>query len=195
MDVVGKLKHPNIVRLRAYYYAKEEKLLVYDYLPNGSLHNLLHGNRGPGRIPLDWTKRISLVLGTAKGLARIHAEYNTSKIPHKNVKASNVLLDKNKVACVLDIGLLLLLNLVYAIARLGASEQVEVKRLSQEADVYTFGVLVLEVAMGSAVGAGWHGSSNVGEVSAVKEEVFDEELLRYKNIKEELVAMDLPTVQ
>ena len=43
MDVVGKLKHPNIVRLRAYYYAKEEKLLVYDYLPNGSLYTLLHG--------------------------------------------------------------------------------------------------------------------------------------------------------
>lgn len=45
MDLVGKLKHPNIVRLRAYYYAKEEKLLVYDYLPNGSLHALLHGNK------------------------------------------------------------------------------------------------------------------------------------------------------
>ena len=43
MDVIGKLKHPNIVRFRAYYYAKEEKLLVYDYLPNGSLHSLLHG--------------------------------------------------------------------------------------------------------------------------------------------------------
>lgn len=43
MDVIGKLKHPNIVKLRAYYYAKEEKLLVYDYMPNGSLHSLLHG--------------------------------------------------------------------------------------------------------------------------------------------------------
>jgi hypothetical protein len=43
MDVIGKLKHQNIVRFRAYYYAKEEKLLVYDYLPNGSLHSLLHG--------------------------------------------------------------------------------------------------------------------------------------------------------
>lgn len=43
MDVIGKLKHPNIVKLRAYYYAKEEKLLVYDYLSNGSLHALLHG--------------------------------------------------------------------------------------------------------------------------------------------------------
>lgn len=43
MDVIGKLRHPNIVRFRAFYYAKEEKLLVYDYLPNGSLHSLLHG--------------------------------------------------------------------------------------------------------------------------------------------------------
>ena len=43
MDVIGKLKHPNVVRLKAYYYAKEEKLLVYDYLSNGSLHALLHG--------------------------------------------------------------------------------------------------------------------------------------------------------
>lgn len=43
MDVIGKLRHPNVVRFRAFYYAREEKLLVYDYLPNGSLHSLLHG--------------------------------------------------------------------------------------------------------------------------------------------------------
>ncbi|KAK4481142.1 hypothetical protein RD792_012020 [Penstemon davidsonii] len=43
MDVIGKLRHPNVVRFRAYYYAREEKLLVYDYMPNGSLHSLLHG--------------------------------------------------------------------------------------------------------------------------------------------------------
>ncbi|XP_014496244.1 leucine-rich repeat receptor-like protein kinase PXC1 [Vigna radiata var. radiata] len=209
MDVVGKLKHPNIVRLRAYYYAKEEKLLVYDYLPNGSLHALLHGNRGPGRIPLDWTTRISLVLGAARGLARIHAEYNASKIPHGNVKSSNVLLDKNGVALISDFGLSLLLNPAHAIARLGgyrAPEQVEVKRLSQEADVYAFGVLVLEVLTGRAPSTQYPSSAarprveDEGEVdlpkwvrSVVKEEwtaeVFDEELLRYKNIEEELVAM------
>ncbi|XP_061340224.1 leucine-rich repeat receptor-like protein kinase PXC1 [Gastrolobium bilobum] len=211
MDVVGKLKHPNIVRLRAYYYAKEEKLLVYDYLPNGSLHALLHGNRGPGRIPLDWTTRISLVLGAARGLARIHAEYSAAKIPHGNVKSSNVLLDKNGVACIADFGLSLLLNPVHAIARLGgcrAPEQAEMKRLSQEADVYSFGVLVLEVLTGRAPSQ--HPSPTRPRVelegqdhvdmdlpkwvgSVVKEEwtseVFDQELLRYKNIEEELVSM------
>ncbi|KAK6231755.1 hypothetical protein QUC31_011004 [Theobroma cacao] len=208
MDVIGKVKHPNVVKLRAYYYAKEEKLLVYDYLPNGSLHSLLHGNRGPGRIPLDWTTRISLVLGAARGLAKIHEEYSAPKIPHGNVKSSNVLLDKNGVALISDFGLSLLLNPVHAIARLGgyrAPEQAEVKRLSQKADVYSFGVLLLEVLTGRAPSQ--YPSPTRPRVeeeeqavdlpkwvrSVVKEEwtaeVFDQELLRYKNIEEELVSM------
>ncbi|XP_052173181.1 leucine-rich repeat receptor-like protein kinase PXC1 [Diospyros lotus] len=208
MDVIGKVKHPNIVRLRAYYYAKEEKLLVYDYLPNGSLHSLLHGNRGPGRIPLDWTTRISLVLGAARGLARIHTEYSATAIPHGNVKSSNVLLDKNGVACISDFGLALLLNPAHATARLGgyrAPEQTEVKRLSQKADVYSFGVLLLEVLTGRAPSRYLSPSRPRLEeeeqavdlprwvLSVVKDEwtaeVFDQELLRYKNIEEELVAM------
>ncbi|XP_009619382.1 leucine-rich repeat receptor-like protein kinase PXC1 [Nicotiana tomentosiformis] len=208
MDVIGKLKHPNMVKLRAYYYAKEEKLLVYDYLPNGSLHSLLHGNRGPGRIPLDWTTRISLVLGAARGLAHIHEEYADSRIPHGNVKSSNVLLDKNGVACISDFGLSLLLNPVHAIARLGgykAPEQAEIKRLSQKSDVYSFGVLLLEVLTGKAPSKypsptrprveeeelavdlpKWVRSVVRDEWTA---EVFDQELLRYKNIEEELVSM------
>ncbi|KAE9465526.1 hypothetical protein C3L33_02568, partial [Rhododendron williamsianum] len=208
MDVIGKLRHPNVVRLRAYYYAKEEKLLVYDYLPNGSLHSLLHGNRGPGRIPLDWTTRISLVLGAARGLARIHEEYSATKIPHGNVKSSNVLLDKNGIACISDFGLALLLSPVHATARLGgyrAPEQGEVKRLSQKADVYSFGVLLLEVLTGRAPSrylSPTHPRAEEEEEavdlpkwvrSVVRDEwtaeVFDQELLRYKNIEEELVSM------
>ncbi|KAL5973571.1 hypothetical protein ACLOJK_030222 [Asimina triloba] len=206
MDVIGKLRHPNIVRLRAYYYAKEEKLLVYDYLPNGSLYSLLHGNRGPGRTPLDWTTRISLVLGAARGLARIHEEYSATKIPHGNVKSSNVLLDKNGIACIADFGLALLLNPVHFTARLGgyrAPEQAETKRLSQKADVYGFGVLLLEVLTGKAPAQyptrlqQQHDEAGIDLPkwvrSTVREEwtaeIFDTELLRYKNIEEELVAM------
>ncbi|KAK3006196.1 hypothetical protein RJ639_017735 [Escallonia herrerae] len=102
------------------------------------------GNRGPGRIPFDWTTRISMVLGAARGLARIHEEYGASNIPHGNVKSSNVLLDKNGIACISDFGLALLSNPVHATARLGgyrAPEQAEIKRLSQKADVYSFGLL------------------------------------------------------
>ncbi|KAI3683844.1 hypothetical protein L1987_84359 [Smallanthus sonchifolius] len=208
MDVIGKVKHQNVVKLRAYYYAKEEKLLVYDFLPNGSLHLLLHGNRGPGRIPLDWTTRISLVLGAARGLAHIHEEYKTSRIPHGNIKSSNVLLDKNGNACISDFGLSLLLNPAHASARLGgykAPEQFETKRLSQKADIYSFGILLLEMLTGRAPNQ-YSSPSRVGIEeeeqpvdlpkwvrSVVRDEwtaeVFDQELLRYKNIEEELVSM------
>jgi len=158
---------------------------------------------------LDWTTRISLVLGAARGLAKVHEEYEGSRIPHGNVKSSNVLLDKNGVACISDFGLSLLLNPVHAIARLGgyrAPEQAEIKRLSQKADVYSFGVLLLEVLTGKAPSQ--YPSPTRPRMdeeeqlavdlpkwvrSVVKEEwtaeVFDQELLRYKNIEEELVSM------
>lgn len=157
---------------------------------------------------MDWTTRISLVLGAARGLARIHEEYATSRIPHGNVKSSNVLLDKNGVASISDFGLSLLLNPVHAIARLGgykAPEQAEIKRLSQKADIYSFGVLLLEVLTGKAPSQypspsrprieeeeqsvdlpKWVQSVVRDEWTA---EVFDQELLRYKNIEEELVSM------
>ncbi|XP_041998199.1 leucine-rich repeat receptor-like protein kinase PXC1 [Salvia splendens] len=191
MDVIGKLRHPNVVRFRAYYYAREEKLLVYDYMPNGCLHSLLHGNRGAGRVPLDWTTRLGLMLGAARGLERIHQEYAASRIPHGNVRSCNVLLDKNGNACISDFGLSLLLNPAHAIARLEgykAPEQNEEKRLSQKADVYSFGVVVLEVLTGRE-GADlpkWVQSVVRDEWTA---EVFDQELLRYKNIEEEMVSM------
>lgn len=160
---------------------------------------------------MDWTTRISLVLGAARGLAKIHAEYSAAKVPHGNVKSSNILLDKNGVACISDFGLSLLLNPVHAIARLGgyrAPEQEQNKRLSQQADVYSFGVLLLEVLTGRAPSSQYPSPARPRMEeepeqatvdlpkwvrSVVREEwtaeVFDQELLRYKNIEEELVSM------
>ncbi|KAK1263886.1 putative leucine-rich repeat receptor-like protein kinase [Acorus gramineus] len=200
MDLIGRLRHPNLVRLRAYYYAKEEKLLIYDFLPNRTLYHLLHANRGGGggheRVPLDWTTRIRLVLGAARGLARVHVEYAASRIPHGNVKSANVLLDKNGAACLSDFGLALLLNPVHATSRLGgyaAPEQAATQRLSQEADVYAFGVLLLEVLTARTPSDAKGMNLPEWVRSVVREEwtaeVFDAELLRYKNIEDELVAM------
>lgn len=199
MELIGRLTHPNLVPLRAYYFAKEEKLLVYDLMPNGSLHSLLHGNRGPGRVPLDWTTRVKIVLGAARGLAHIHQEWSTQKIPHGNFKSSNVLLDKNGTACVSDFGLSLLMNSSAAASRLigyRAPEHIDNKKVSQRADVYSFGVLLLEILTGKIPAQSLQDEGidlPKWVQSVVREEwtaeVFDLELMRYKNIEEEMVAM------
>jgi serine/threonine protein kinase len=172
-----------------------------------------------GESPLDWTTRVRLLLGAARGLACIHREYRTSGVPHGNIKSTNVLLDKGGAARVADFGLALLLSPAHAIARLGgymAPEQADNKRLSQEADVYSFGVLVLEALTGRSPAAQHpHPVPDAGDAqrrdrksggaaaaaaslpewvrSVVREEwtaeVFDVELLRYRDIEEEMVAM------
>ena len=157
-----------------------------------------------GESALDWTTRVRLLLGAARGLACIHREYRTSGVPHGNVKSTNVLIDKDGAARVADFGLALLLSPAHAIARLGgymAPEQADNKRLSQEADVYSFGVLVLEALTGKApaqhlqpAAAGVTAMSLPEWVrSVVREEwtaeVFDVELLRYRDIEEEMVAL------
>jgi serine/threonine protein kinase len=153
MDLIGRLRHPHLVPLRAFHYARQEMLLIYDYLPNGNLHDRLHSHKMSGESALDWTTRVRLLLSATRGLACIHREYRTSGVPHDNVKSTNVLLDKDGATRVADFGLALLLSPTHAIARLGcytAPEQQDDKRLSQEADVYSFGVLVLEALTGKA---------------------------------------------
>eukprot|EP01018_Ginkgo_biloba_P031697 Gb_03132 [translate_table: standard] len=200
MELMGKLRYQNVVSLRAYYYARDEKLLVYDYMPNGSLYALLHGSRGPGRTPLDWTTRMKLAMGAARGLAFIHNYCKSPKISHGNIKSSNVLLDRNGNACISDFGVAGLVTPQTAASRMvgyRAPEQTATKKISQKADVYSFGVLLLEILTGKAPFQPQMQEEAVDlprwVQSVVREEwtseVFDIELMRYKNIEEELVSM------
>ncbi|XP_073000217.1 probable leucine-rich repeat receptor-like protein kinase At1g68400 [Typha latifolia] len=200
VETLGRLRHPNIVPLTAYYYAREEKLLVYDFMPNGSLFSLLHGNRGPGRTPLDWTARLRIAAGAARGLAHIH---HARKLAHGNVKSTNVLLDKSGNARLADYGLALLGPSPPAAARSAGYRPPEAPAdarrpwATQRGDVYSFGVVLLELLTGKPASDGASGGSG-GELprwvaSVVREEwtaeVFDLELMRYKGIEEEMVAM------
>ncbi|KAK4605960.1 hypothetical protein RGQ29_000300 [Quercus rubra] len=209
MEVLGRLRHPNVVSLRAYYFAREEKLLVYDYMPNGSLFWLLHGNRGPGRTPLDWTTRLKIAAGAARGLAFIHNSCRSLKLTHGNIKSTNILLDKTGNAHVSDFGLS-----VFAAPTNGgprsngyrAPESSDGRKLTQKSDVYSFGVLLLELLTGKCPsvvdnGGGPGGGGYISGVvdlprwvqSVVREEwtaeVFDLELMRYKDIEEEMVGL------
>ncbi|KAL6626685.1 hypothetical protein ACP70R_030411 [Stipagrostis hirtigluma subsp. patula] len=208
MAVLGRLRHPNIVPLHAYYYARDEKLLVYEFMPNGSLFALLHGNRGPGRTPLEWAARLRIASGAARGLAYIHHAgrrgSGTPKLAHGNIKSTNILIDKVGVARLADGGL----------AQLGSSPAAAAARsagyrapeapppprpwASQKGDVYAFGVVLLELLTGRYPGSELPNGGVVVELprwvqSVVREEwtseVFDLELMKDKGIEEEMVAM------
>ncbi|CAN4120248.1 unnamed protein product [Withania somnifera] len=202
LRLIGNLRHTNVVPLRAYYSSKEELLLVYDFLPNGSLHNLLHGNRGPGRTPLDWTTRLKYALGAAKGLSFLHS-YNKTKIFHGNLTSSNILIDHYGNACISDICLYLLLQMPnssnngYKAPELSTQNNVNTnqnpRKISQKGDVYSFGVVLLEILTGKI-------ATSEGETSLTKWiqrvvnkewtwDVFDFELARYKEREDEMVAL------
>ncbi|KAG8498415.1 hypothetical protein CXB51_007277 [Gossypium anomalum] len=208
MEVLGRLRHPNLVSLKAYYFAREEKLLVYDYMPNGSLFWLLHGNRGPGRTPLDWTTRLKIAGGAARGLAFIHYTCKALKLTHGNIKSTNVLLDKSGDARVSDFGLTIFASPTNNAPRSNGYRAPELssdgRKPTQKSDVYSFGVLLLEILTGKCPSVVDNGGAAVygygGPVdlprwvqSVVREEwtaeVFDLELMRYKDIEEEMVGL------
>ncbi|KAK1423083.1 hypothetical protein QVD17_18377 [Tagetes erecta] len=200
MEVLGMLRHPNVVSLKAYYFARDEKLLVYDYMSNGNLFWLLHGNRGPGRSPLDWTTRLNVAAGAARGLVFIHHFCKSPKLTHGNIKSTNILLDKTGNACVSDFGLSVFAppNPVPKSNGYRAPELLttDARKTTQKSDVYAFGVLLLELLTGKCPSV----VDNGGAVdlprwvqSVVREEwtaeVFDLELMRFKDIEEELVGL------
>ncbi|BAF11336.1 Os03g0223000, partial [Oryza sativa Japonica Group] len=195
---IGAVQHELVVPLRAYYFSKDEKLLVYDYMSMGSLSALLHGNRASGRTPLDWETRSAIALAAARGVAHIHSTGPTAS--HGNIKSSNVLLTKNYEARVSDHGLPTLVGPSFSPTRVSgyrAPEVTDIRRVSQKADVYSFGVLLLELLTGKAP---THAVVNEEGLdlprwvqSVVREEwtaeVFDQELLRYQNVEEEMVQL------
>ncbi|KAI3974851.1 hypothetical protein MKX01_004962 [Papaver californicum] len=199
MEIVGRVTHENVAQLRAYYYSKDEKLMVYDYYSQGSVSALLHGKRGADRIPLDWDTRLRIAVGAARGIACIHTE-NNGKLVHGNIKASNVFLNSHNYGCVADLGLSTLITSVPPTRATGyrAPEVNDIKKLSQPSDIYSYGVLLLELLTGKSP---IHSSGGGDEVihlvrwvqSVVREEwtaeVFDMELMRYPNIEEEMVEM------
>ncbi|KAK1301517.1 putative inactive receptor kinase [Acorus calamus] len=200
IEIVGSMDQENLVPLRAYYFSKDEKLLVYDYMSTGSLSALLHGNRGAGRTPLNWETRTGIALGAARGIEYLHSQ--GSDVSHGNIKSSNILLTKNYDARVSDFGLAALVGPSSSpnpnrVAGYRAPEVTDARRISQKADVYSFGVLLLELLTGKAPAQALLNEEGVDlprwVQSVVREEwtaeVFDLELLRYQNVEEEMVQL------
>ncbi|XVE94951.1 hypothetical protein REPUB_Repub02eG0054000 [Reevesia pubescens] len=150
MESVGGLRHPNLVPLRAYFQAKEERLLIYDYHPNGSLFSLIHGSKSTRAKPLHWTSCLKIAEDVAQGLSYIHQAW---RLVHGNLKSSNVLLGPDFEACISDYCLAALVtsspeedpdSITYKPPETGNSNH----QATSKSDVFAFGVLLLELLTG-----------------------------------------------
>uniref|UniRef100_A0A0E0M951 Protein kinase domain-containing protein n=1 Tax=Oryza punctata TaxID=4537 RepID=A0A0E0M951_ORYPU len=165
MQLLGKLRHENVVDVVACYFSKDEKLVVYDHVPGCSLFHLLHENRGEGRTPVSWPARLAIAKGMARGLAYLHQTLPLfHRPPHGNLKSTNVLVvfpaaggkrrlgggDVAPVAKLTDHGFHPLLP--HHGHRLAAAKCPEFergrRRLSSRADVFCLGLVLLEVVTG-----------------------------------------------
>ncbi|KAH9617983.1 hypothetical protein KSS87_011362 [Heliosperma pusillum] len=200
MELIGSIRHENVVALRAYYYSKDEKLMVNDHCSQGSVSAMLHSQKGEERIPLDWETRLRVALGAARGIAHIHST-NGGKFVHGNIRSSNIFLNSHKYGCVSDFGLAQVMTpLAPPISRAAgyrAPEVTDTRKATQAADVYSLGVFILELLTGKSPVHATGGDELVHLVrwvhSVVREEwtaeVFDLELLRYHHVEEEMVEM------
>ncbi|KAA3475806.1 LRR receptor-like serine/threonine-protein kinase FEI 1 [Gossypium australe] len=107
LEILGSIKHINLVNLRGYCRLPASKLLIYDYLAMGSLDNFLHESKEEVR-PLNWCARLKIALGSARGIAYLHHDC-CPKIVHLDIKSSNILLNENLEPHVSDFGLAKLL--------------------------------------------------------------------------------------
>ncbi|KAL8507184.1 hypothetical protein ACS0TY_017914 [Phlomoides rotata] len=154
VEIIGLALHRNLLRLYGFCMTPEEKLLVYPYMPNGSVADRL---RDPSqeKPSLDWSKRMWIALGASRGLLYLHEQCNP-KIIHRDVKAANILLDESFEAVVGDFGLAKLLDprdshVTTAVrGTIGhiAPEYLSTGQSSEKTDVFGFGILLLELITG-----------------------------------------------
>ncbi|MCH82418.1 PTI1-like tyrosine-protein kinase, partial [Trifolium medium] len=102
VEILARVRHKNLLSLRGYCAEGQERLIVYDYMPNLSLLSHLHGQHSTESL-LDWNRRMNIAIGSAEGILYLHVQA-TPHIIHRDVKASNVLLDSDFQARVADFG-------------------------------------------------------------------------------------------
>ncbi|KAG5047713.1 hypothetical protein GLYMA_06G320600v4 [Glycine max] len=156
METIGKIKHRNLVQLLGYCKIGEERLLVYEYMKWGSLEAVLHERAKAGVSKLDWAARKKIAIGSARGLAFLHHSC-IPHIIHRDMKSSNILLDENFEARVSDFGMARLVNALdthLTVSTLAGTpgyvppEYYQSFRCTAKGDVYSYGVILLELLSG-----------------------------------------------
>ncbi|KAK4771496.1 hypothetical protein SAY87_032028 [Trapa incisa] len=154
IKVISEIEHENLVTLYGCCVENDHRILVYNYLENNSLAHTLLG-KNPKNIQFSWRTRYNIGIGVARGLAFLH-EASQPHIIHRDIKASNILLDTDMTPKISDFGLAKLVppNMTHVSTRVAgtlgylAPEYAVNGRLTRKADVYSFGVLLVEIVCG-----------------------------------------------
>lgn len=156
MDAISRAVHRNVIQLEGYCIDEGERILLFPFMENGSVEGHLRGHRLPNRKPLSLLDRHQIAMGAARGLMYLHEECSV-KIIHRDVKAANVLLSSHHEALLTDFGLAKLAGAkeertdqtkVRGTFGHIAPEYISAGRLSEKADVYAYGVFLLELVTG-----------------------------------------------
>ncbi|XP_052211476.1 MDIS1-interacting receptor like kinase 1 [Diospyros lotus] len=153
VNLLGGLRHRNIVRLVGFLHNDTDAMIVYEYMQNGSLGEALHGRQG-GRLLVDWVSRYNIAVGVAQGLAYLHHDCRPPVI-HRDVKSNNILLTANLEARIADFGLArMMLNKNETVSMVAGSygyiapEYGYTLKVDEKSDIYSYGVVLMELLTG-----------------------------------------------
>ncbi|KAI4349337.1 hypothetical protein L6164_009937 [Bauhinia variegata] len=153
VNLLGRLRHRNIVRLLGYLYNDTDVMIIYEYMHNGNLGDALHGKQAE-RLLVDWVSRYNIALGVAQGLAYLHHDCHPPVI-HRDIKSNNILLDANLEARIADFGLAKMMirknetvSMVAGSYGYIAPEYGYTLKVDEKIDIYSYGVVLLELLIG-----------------------------------------------
>ncbi|KAG6788510.1 hypothetical protein POTOM_004577 [Populus tomentosa] len=153
VEVLGNVRHRNIVRLLGCCSNRECTMLLYEYMPNGNLEDLLHGKNKGANLVADWFTRYKIALGVAQGICYLHHDCDPV-IVHRDLKPSNILLDGEMEARVADFGVAKLIQSDESMSVIAGSygyiapEYAYTLQVDEKSDIYSYGVVLMEIISG-----------------------------------------------